>query len=344
MGSSQGSALTGNVAEFVDGSSARGEVFFLDCLPVYVKELIAGGAAGAFAKTAVAPLERIKILLQTRTEGFHSLGVYQSLKKLLKQEGVLGFYKGNGASILRIVPYAALHFMTYEQYRCWILNNYSALGTGPFIDLLAGSAAGGTAVLCTYPLDLVRTKLAYQVTDTRGSISNVGNTYHIQPAYRGIKDVFRSVYKEGGVCALYRGVGPTLIGILPYAGLKFYIYEVLKKHAPEEHQKSIVMRLSCGALAGLFGQTFTYPLDVVRRQMQVQGLRPSIQQGDPGYKSTMEGLTTIIKNQGWRQLFAGLSINYLKIVPSVAIGFTAYDVMKTWLRVPPRQKSQSIST
>lgn len=65
--------------------------------------------------------------------------------------------------MLRIVPYAALHFMTYEQYRCWILNNYPSLGTGPHIDLLAGSAAGGTAVLCTYPLDLARTRLAYQV-------------------------------------------------------------------------------------------------------------------------------------------------------------------------------------
>lgn len=54
--------------------------------------------------------------------------------------------------------------MTYEQYRCWILNNYSALGAGPHIDLLAGAAAGGTAVLCTYPLDLARTKLAYQVS------------------------------------------------------------------------------------------------------------------------------------------------------------------------------------
>lgn len=65
--------------------------------------------------------------------------------------------------MLRIVPYAALHFMAYEQYRCWILNNHSSVVSGPFVDLLAGSAAGGTAVLCTYPLDLARTKLAYQV-------------------------------------------------------------------------------------------------------------------------------------------------------------------------------------
>lgn len=73
------------------------------------------------------------------------------------------YFRGNGASVIRIIPYAALHFMTYEQYRCWILNNYSSLGSGPHIDLLAGAAAGGTAVLCTYPLDLARTKLAYQV-------------------------------------------------------------------------------------------------------------------------------------------------------------------------------------
>ncbi|KAF8393603.1 hypothetical protein HHK36_021847 [Tetracentron sinense] len=344
MGSSQRSTLSTNVPGFVDGSSARGEFSYIDCLPVYAKELIAGGTAGAFAKTVVAPLERTKILLQTRTEGFHSLGVYQTLKKLLKHEGVKGFYKGNGASVLRIVPYAALHFMTYEQYRCWILNNYSALGTGPVIDLVAGSAAGGTAVLLTYPLDLARTKLAYQVTDMRGSFRTGMSSFPSQPAYQGIKDVFKIVYKQGGVRALYRGIGPTLVGILPYAGLKFYIYEKLKTHVPEEHQKSIIMRLSCGALAGLFGQTFTYPLDVVRRQMQVESLQPSIQRSDARYKSTMEGLTTIIHKQGWRQLFAGLSINYMKIVPSVAIGFTAYDVMKSWLRVPPREKVSTVST
>ncbi|KAG2663403.1 hypothetical protein I3760_16G027800 [Carya illinoinensis] len=342
MGSSEGSVLSSKVARLIDGSPARKEVSYLDGMPVYVKELIAGGAAGAFAKTAVAPLERIKILLQTRTKGFHSLGVFQSLKKLLKHEGVQGFYKGNGASVIRIVPYAALHFMAYEQYRCLILDNYSALGSGPLIDLLAGAAAGGTAVLCTYPLDLARTKLAYQVVESGGSINYHMKNNHAQPAYNGIRDVLRSVYKQGGMRALYRGVGPTLIGILPYAGLKFYIYEELKRHVPEEHQKSIVMRLSCGALAGLFGQTFTYPLDVVRRQMQVESLQPSVQ-GNARYRNTLEGLTVIVRNQGWRQLFAGLSINYMKIVPSVAIGFTAYDMMKSWLQIPPRQKTRSIS-
>ncbi|KAM3330743.1 hypothetical protein ACQJBY_027090 [Aegilops geniculata] len=154
MGSSQESTFS--------SASTTAQVNALGLLPVYAKELIAGGAAGAFAKTAVAPLERVKILLQTRTQGFQSLGILQSLRKLWQYEGVRGFYKGNGASVLRIVPYAALHYMTYEQYRCWILKNAPSVGTGPVVDLLAGSAAGGTAVLCTYPLDLARTKLAYQ--------------------------------------------------------------------------------------------------------------------------------------------------------------------------------------
>ncbi|KAB2615210.1 graves disease carrier protein-like [Pyrus ussuriensis x Pyrus communis] len=144
--------------------------------------------------------------------------------------------------------------MSIEQYRCWILNNYSTLGSGPHIDLLAGAAAGGTAVLCTYPLDLARTKLAYQVVNTRGNINYGMKGTHHQIVYKGIRDVLSSVYKEGGFRGLYRGVGPTLTGILPYAGLKFYIYEELKLHVPEEYEKSIVMRLSCGALAGLFGQ------------------------------------------------------------------------------------------
>ncbi|KAJ6814648.1 putative mitochondrial substrate carrier family protein P [Iris pallida] len=337
MGSSQGSTTLSSAT-----SAADVDVSMVDLLPVYVKELIAGGAAGAFSKTAVAPLERVKILMQTRTEGFKSLGIFQSLVKLKQHEGILGFYKGNGASVLRIVPYAALHFMTYEQYRCWILNNYTFLGTGPFIDLLAGSAAGGTAVLCTYPLDLARTKLAYQVSST----SRFGNglrSYCAQPAYSGIGDVFKSVYMEGGVRSLYRGVGPTLIGILPYAGLKFYIYEELKSRVPEDYQNSVTLRLSCGALAGLFGQTLTYPLDVVRRQMQVQSQQPSTQLGSQPIKGTMQGLKSIIQNQGWRQLFAGLSLNYVKVVPSVAIGFTAYDAMKAFLRVPPREKTRSAS-
>lgn len=77
-------------------------------------------------------------------------------------DNIFLFIRGNGASVARIVPYAALHYMAYEEYRRWIILGFPDAGRGPVLDLIAGSFAGGTAVLFTYPLDLVRTKLAYQ--------------------------------------------------------------------------------------------------------------------------------------------------------------------------------------
>ncbi|KAL5714519.1 Mitochondrial carrier protein CoAc2 [Ranunculus cassubicifolius] len=300
----------------------------IDGMPVFTKELVAGGVAGGVAKTVVAPLERVKILFQTRRAEYHSVGLFGSFKKIAKNEGIIGFYRGNGASCVRIVPYAALHYMAYEEYRRCIILAFPDIQTGPSLDLMAGSLAGGTAVIVTYPLDLVRTKLAYQV----------GEPSKLNLLYKGIFDCSTKIYRESGIKGLYRGVAPSLYGIFPYSGLKFYFYEKMKSYVPEEHKKNIAVKLFCGSVSGLMGQTFTYPLDVVRRQMQVQRLSAS-NSGD--MKGTMQSLVMIVQNQGWKQLFSGLSINYLRVVPSVAIGFTVYDTMKLWLRVPPRDSSRS---
>ncbi|KAL6592266.1 hypothetical protein ACP70R_049530 [Stipagrostis hirtigluma subsp. patula] len=303
-------------------------------LPLAVRELLAGGVAGGVAKTAVAPLERVKILFQTRRAEFHGSGLIGSFRTIFRTEGLLGFYRGNGASVARIVPYAALHYMAYEEYRRWIILGFPNFEQGPILDLVAGSIAGGTAVICTYPLDLVRTKLAYQVK----SAVNVGlrECKPSEQVYKGILDCVKTIYRQNGLKSLYRGMAPSLYGIFPYSGLKFYFYEKMKTHVPEEHRKDIIAKLGCGSVAGLLGQTITYPLDVVRRQMQVEALSSSsLAKG----KGTFGSLVMIAKQQGWRQLFSGLSINYLKVVPSVAIGFTVYDSMKVWLKVPSREEA-----
>ncbi|XP_023744462.1 mitochondrial carrier protein CoAc2 [Lactuca sativa] len=300
-------------------------------MPLFAKELIAGGVAGGVAKTIVAPLERVKILFQTRSD-FHNIGLLASFRRIAKTEGLFGFYRGNGASVARIVPYAALHYMAYEQYRRHIDFNFPGMGSGPVVDLLAGSLSGGTAVLFTYPLDLVRTKLAYQVVDTPKL--NIKEAMSSEHAFRGIRDCFSRTYRDAGIRGLYRGVAPSLYGIFPYSGLKFYFYEKMKSHVPGDYRKNMMVKLACGSVAGLLGQTFTYPLDVVRRQMQVQRLQGSSSQ----LKGTMGTLVMIVQKEGWKHLFSGLSINYLKVVPSVAIGFTVYDTMKVYLKVPPREK------
>ncbi|CAI0543805.1 unnamed protein product [Linum tenue] len=312
----------------------------IDNMPVFAKELIAGGVAGGFAKTVVAPLERVKILFQV-TLRFLSLPLTIQWSPMHEIErGQKGLRNGNGASVARIVPYAALHFMTYEQYRRWIILSFPDVGRGPVLDLVAGSFAGGTAVLFTYPLDLVRTKLAYQVVGA--PTMNIRGAVGSEQMYRGIVDCFSKTLKESGARGLYRGVAPSLYGIFPYAGLKFYFYEEMKLHVPEKHQKDISVKLVCGSVAGLLGQTFTYPLDVVRRQMQVERLSLSAS-SNAELKGTMETLVMIAQKQGWKQLFSGLSLNYLKVVPSVAIGFTVYDVMKSCLRVPSREALEAVA-
>ncbi|AES77101.1 putative mitochondrial carrier protein [Medicago truncatula] len=305
----------------------------LDHIPLFAKELLAGGLAGGFAKTVVAPLERLKILFQTRRTEFRSAGLSGSVRRIAKTEGLLGFYRGNGASVARIIPYAGLHFMSYEEYRRLIMQAFPNVWKGPTLDLMAGSLSGGTAVLFTYPLDLIRTKLAYQiVSPTKLNVSGMVNNEQV---YRGIRDCLSKTYKEGGIRGLYRGVAPTLFGIFPYAGLKFYFYEEMKRRVPEDYKKSIMAKLTCGSVAGLLGQTFTYPLEVVRRQMQVQNLAAS---EEAELKGTMRSMVLIAQKQGWKTLFSGLSINYIKVVPSAAIGFTVYDTMKSYLRVPSRDE------
>ncbi|CAA7397307.1 unnamed protein product [Spirodela intermedia] len=316
-----------------DAGEGRRGVFraIEESMPVFAKELVAGGVAGGIAKTAVAPLERVKILFQTRRADFQSVGLLGSFQKIMQREGIQGFYRGNGASVARIVPYAALHYMAYEQYRRLIILSFPTPIRGPVLDLLSGSVAGGTAVILTYPLDLVRTKLAYQVVSpTQLNMRMLSPTEQV---YKGIVDCILKIYRSCGIRGLYRGVGPSLYGIFPYSGLKFYFYEEMKTHVPEEHKEDIAVKLACGSIAGLLGQTLTYPLDVVRRQMQVQAFSESTQRVGKG---TFGSLVLIFRRQGWRQLFSGLSINYLKVVPSVAIGFTVYDQMKSLLRVPSR--------
>ncbi|KAG4402965.1 hypothetical protein GLYMA_01G003450v4 [Glycine max] len=110
----------------------------------------------------------------------------------------------------------------------------------------------------------------------------------------------------------------------------------MKRHVPEESNKSIMAKLTCGSVAGLLGQTITYPLEVVRRQMQVKKLLPS---DYAELKGTLKSIVSISQKQGWKQLFSGLRINYIKVVPSVAIGFTVYDTMKSYLRVPSRDEA-----
>jgi hypothetical protein len=316
----------------------------------------------------VAPLERCKILYQTGR--LHHTGILPTMKSIVDHEGAKGLFKGNGASTLRIIPYSAIHFGLYEHYRRhFVKMRYGheddvqvPIHISPIIDLLAGSASGATAVLITYPLDFVRTRLAY--ISEAGSIPVEKDATHStrtvmeqalqsknslnRVRHETIRTVLQDSLRREGLRGLYHGIGPSMYGILPYAGLKFFVYQHLKQlywihgdsrdltvmdpHDAKQQRLSVPIMLSFGAIAGLVAQTATYPVDVVRRRMQVEGLK--IMEGshqDILPRSTPAALLRIAQLEGWGALFSGLSINYMKVIPSTAIGFTLYDFLKSYL-------------
>jgi len=282
------------------------------------------------SRTAVAPLERLKILMQVQNQQVYS-GVFQGIKRMWETEGLRGMFKGNGANCMRIVPNSAVKFFAYEQFAAMI-SAYQKEKTGdpkitPLERLAAGATAGIIAMSATYSLDMVRGRLSVQ--DAEGSVQH----------YNGIFDAYRKIYREEGFRTLYKGWVPSVIGVVPYVGLNFAVYESLKAlilnyyGLKDERDLSVITRLGCGAVAGTTGQTVAYPFDVARRRLQVSGWQgaTSVTNGEIVYKGMMDCFIKTCRHEGWQALFHGLWPNYVKVVPSIAIAFVTYEKVKEML-------------
>ncbi|PRP79774.1 mitochondrial substrate carrier family protein B-like [Planoprotostelium fungivorum] len=280
-------------------------------LPRWAVSFISGGVAGTVAKSSVAPLERVKILFQIRSKLYPYTGIVDTMRSIIRQEGYTALWKGNTATVVRIFPYAAVQFLSYEEYRK-VLRKVMP-GNTTLVNLIGGGAAGATCVLCTYPLDVVRVRLA--VSAKTGE-------------YNGILHCITSIIRHKGFTGLFSGIWPTLMGIIPYAAVNFATYEGLKTLVQPEGDLSVTQKLFCGGLAGAIGQTIAYPLDVVRRQMQTAGLKDV---HDFAHRNTFSALKSILHNEGAIGLFRGLSINYVRVGPQVAISFTTYETVKKYL-------------
>lgn len=211
-----------------------------DWLADVAKSLAAGGAAGAVAKTVIAPLDRTKIVFQTSSRPFSLRAMYGQLVLMVREGGAASLWRGHSATLARVVPYAAVQFVSFDQYKMLLLPSDSdTLSHGR--RLLAGSMAGATSVCCTYPLDLVRARMAVQGSQLYGMRTN-----------------FRLLVHEEGWRGLFRGLSPTLLGILPYAGLAFFTFETLKQGVAQyggRDDVTAIERLACGSIAGLCAQS-----------------------------------------------------------------------------------------
>ncbi|XP_027520097.1 mitochondrial coenzyme A transporter SLC25A42 isoform X3 [Corapipo altera] len=180
-----------------------------------LNSLMSGALAGAVAKTAVAPLDRTKIMFQVSSKRFSAKEAYRLIYRTYLNEGFWSLWRGNSATMVRVIPYAAIQFCAHEEYKQLLGSYYGFQGKAltPFPRFIAGSLAGTTAAMVTYPLDMVRARMAVTPKEM----------------YSSIVHVFIRISREEGLKTLYRGFTPTILGVIPYAGLSFFTYETLKK-------------------------------------------------------------------------------------------------------------------
>lgn len=347
-----------------------------------IRSGLAGGLAGSCAKTLVAPLDRIKILFQTSNPEFIKYrgtfgGFIDAGKRIWKADGVMGLYQGNSVTLLRIFPYAAIKFVAYEQIRTFLIPNDSYETAAR--RFMAGSLSGLASVFFTYPLDLVRVRLAFETRNLshsqihhhhkefmahrRGRIfSTVSLIYNENPPIKTTDPSWLKLMRKSfpspvnHLANFYRGFAPTILGMIPYAGVSFYTHDLLHdilrskwlaKYTVQStnHQNVVVKKkgkssresraplkayaqLFAGGLAGLCSQTAAYPFEVIRRRMQVGG---AINQGQfLSFKNTAK---LIYRENGLQGFFVGLSIGYMKVVPMVACSFFVYERMKKFLGI-----------
>lgn len=273
----------------------------------FAQSMFCGGISGAIARTATSPLDVVKIILQCqRGPNPKYNGVMDAFSKILAEQGIKGFWKGNNLALLRIIPYSAVKFAAFETLKPYFANSKGELSN--IRRLVAGALAGITATIATYPLDVLRTRFAVQ--DAKN------------PKYTGVFQAFKRIIEEEGIGALYTGFPTTIIGVIPYEGGQFMMHDYLKKLWDDNMNRPMntVEKLLIGCVAGAFAQTISYPMDTIRKAMQVA---PS-----GTYKGMGDCAIQILKAEGITGFFKGISMNLVKVIPFSALSFYCYGQAK----------------
>ncbi|CAK9184158.1 unnamed protein product [Ilex paraguariensis] len=272
-----------------------------------LRRLISGAIAGAVSRTAVAPLETIRTHLMVGSSGHSITEVFHDI---MKTDGWKGLFRGNFVNVIRVAPSKAIELAAYDT----VNKNLSPKpGEQPKLpipaSLVAGACAGISSTLVTYPLELLKTRLTVE----RG-------------VYDGLFDAFIKILLEGGPGELYRGLTPSLIGVIPYSATNYFAYDTLRKaYRKIFKQEKIgnIETLLIGSTAGAISSSATFPLEVARKHMQVGALS-----GRRVYKNVLHALTSILEQEGIQGLYKGLGPSCMKLVPAAGISFMCYEACK----------------
>ncbi|KAH9152671.1 hypothetical protein LEN26_003678 [Aphanomyces euteiches] len=283
----------------------------------FMADLAAGGVAGTISKTVVAPIERVKLLLQVQAASTQIkdpyAGIINCFRRVAKEQGVASFWRGNLTNVIRYFPTQALNFAFKDIYKKLFLDGVKKEDFWRFFlgNLASGGAAGATSQFFVYPLDFARTRLC----------ADVGAGKERQ--YEGLIHCMKSIAKTDGIPGLYRGFVVSVGGIIVYRAAYFGGYDTARdiiisdpKNAPL-WQKWFVAQVVT-TFAGLV----SYPFDTVRRRIMMQAGRKDIL-----YKSSLHCWQKIFEDEGPRAFFKGAGSNIIRGTGG-AIVLVLYDEFK----------------
>jgi solute carrier family 25 (adenine nucleotide translocator) protein 4/5/6/31 len=275
-----------------------------------------GGVSAAISKTVVAPIERVKLIIQTQDSNPKIIsgevprytGVINTLTRVTREQGLISLWRGNLANIIRYFPTQAFNFAFKDTFKRIFPKYDIKKDFWKFfgVQLASGGLAGAGSLTIVYPLDFARTRLA-------ADIGKEG-----QREFTGLVDCLTKVAKTSGVGSLYNGFGVSVQGIIVYRGAYFGLYDTTKTAI--EAQNFFFRWFIAQVVTALSG-VVSYPFDTVRRRMMMQS------GGKQLYAGTIDCWRKIAQKEGFHGFFKGAWSNVIRGA-GAALVLVGYDELQ----------------
>jgi len=272
----------------------------------FMKDFIVGGISAAVSKTAVAPIERVKLLLQVQAVSTQIAkdkqykGIVDAFVRIPKEQGFSSFWRGNLANVIRYFPTQALNFAFKDKFKAMFLKGvdknkqFWRYFAG---NLASGGAAGATSLCFVYPLDFARTRLG----------ADVGKEGSRQ--YKGLIDCLGKTVKSDGPIGLYRGFNVSVQGIIIYRACYFGFYDTAKGMLPDPKNTPLLISFLIAQVVTNVSGIVSYPFDTVRRRMMMQSGKPAAERK---YKNTLDCWRKVAAEEGSKAFFKGAFSNIIR--------------------------------
>ncbi|KAJ3379109.1 hypothetical protein HDU92_006909 [Lobulomyces angularis] len=275
-----------------------------------IKDFIAGGVSGAVSKTITAPIERVKLIIQTQDanpkiisgEVPRYTGIVNCFSRVASEQGIGAFWRGNFTNCIRYFPTQALNLASKDTIKGAFPKYSPKTDFWSFfgINLLSGGAAGAFSLTFVYPLDYARTRLASDVGSGKKTFTGLGDC------------LVKTAKGPKGIMGLYQGFGISVAGIIPYRGVQFGLNDTLKGLNPWDKEVSfrgIASKWLGAQLSVILSGFVTYPFDTIRRRLQMEAVKPL---DEKLYKGALHCFSRIVKEEGAAALFKGAGANILR--------------------------------